>query len=184
MDFFISDTHFSHDKDFIYAKRGFKNIQEHDETILRRINEVVGVEDNLYILGDVCMGDTDKSIKYVQRIVCQNIHIIRGNHDSEKRMDYYNDCRNVIEISEGKYHRIGKWSFFLSHFPSMTANFDDNQKSLRRRMWNLCGHVHTDNKFLHIDNGSYHVDVEAHNGYPVSAEEIKADIHKFFKIDC
>ena len=33
-----SDLHLNHNKDFLYKKRGFDNIEQHNETVLNNIN--------------------------------------------------------------------------------------------------------------------------------------------------
>ena len=47
-----SDTHFGHDKDFIWGARGFENIEQHNQEIIKRWNEVVKKDDIVYHLGD------------------------------------------------------------------------------------------------------------------------------------
>jgi len=41
MIWFTSDTHFSHNKDFIFKDRGFGSIQDHDETLIKNWNEKI-----------------------------------------------------------------------------------------------------------------------------------------------
>ena len=55
--FIVSDLHLGHDKPFIYGARGFESVEEMNETIIRKWNEVVGEEDDVYILGDLVMGE-------------------------------------------------------------------------------------------------------------------------------
>ena len=54
-----------------------------DQVILDRINETVGVDDTLYILGDFTFRGKDP-IEYRERIICKDIHVLIGNHDREK----------------------------------------------------------------------------------------------------
>ena len=49
MVYFTSDLHFCHDKDFVYAARGFENINEMNAEIVRRWNEVVYPDDDIYV---------------------------------------------------------------------------------------------------------------------------------------
>ena len=56
MDYFTSDLHIGHDRDFIWKARGFSSIEEHDTEILKRWNSIVQPEDTVYILGDLCLG--------------------------------------------------------------------------------------------------------------------------------
>ena len=51
--FVVSDTHFGHEREFLYGPRNFSSIQEHDEEVIRRWNSVVQPDDTVYHLGDV-----------------------------------------------------------------------------------------------------------------------------------
>lgn len=173
--FVTSDTHFSHDKEFLWGPRGFKNQWEMNEEIIKRWNSVVSPEDDVYILGDIVMSNAELGIAALEQLK-GNIHIIRGNHDSPSKTALYEDCWNVVEICDGMYLKNGKYSFFLSHHPCLTSNFDDD-KPLSRRIINLCGHTHTQDKFLDMDKGLiYHVELDAHDCYPVQIETIIEDI--------
>ena len=55
--YLISDTHFNHNKDFVYKARGFNSIEEMNEKIIENWNSVVTDEDTIYVLGDVIMGE-------------------------------------------------------------------------------------------------------------------------------
>ena len=54
--FFTSDTHFNHDREFVYSSRGFKTIQEMNGTLVKNWNETVGNDDDIYVLGDFFLG--------------------------------------------------------------------------------------------------------------------------------
>ena len=54
--FVVSDLHLGHDKPFIYGARGFENVEDMNEAIIRNWNEVVDEEDDVCILGDLVMG--------------------------------------------------------------------------------------------------------------------------------
>ena len=99
--FITSDTHFGHDRDFIYAPRGYSSELSASKAIVANINCDVKKDDELYILGDVLLG-SDDSIDYLNSINCKNIHIIAGNHDSQRRIDEYRKCLNVVEVCESK----------------------------------------------------------------------------------
>ena len=51
MIYFISDTHFNHDREFVYGPRGFKSVKEMNETLIKNWNETVTNEDDIYVLG-------------------------------------------------------------------------------------------------------------------------------------
>ena len=157
--FITSDTHFRHNKSFIYEPRGFKNIWEHDKTIIKKWNEVVQPEDDIFHLGDVMLGDNEYGLSCIKQLKGK-IHIIRGNHDSDTRMELYKQCYNVVEVCEGKFLRYGKYHFYLSHYPCLCSNWDYD-KPLKARTVSLCGHTHTKDPFLDWSKGLiYHVEVD------------------------
>ena len=179
MIYFTSDSHFCHDREFLYGERGFASPQEMNEEIIKRWNEVVQPDDEVYHLGDVILNDIDAGIDCLNRLNGK-IHIIRGNHDTDAKVERYKDCRNVVSIEWSTMLKIGKRYFYLSHFPSITSNFDDN-KPLKTRIINLCGHSHTVDKFKDFDKGIiYHVELDAHDLKPVSIEEILKDINEYY----
>lgn len=55
-----------------------------DEYILARLNRCVKPEDTLYHLGDFAW--TNRWREYRDRILCENIHLIAGNHDTGKQL--------------------------------------------------------------------------------------------------
>lgn len=178
--FLTSDTHFGHSKPFIYEPRGFKNIYEHDKTIIKNWNNVVNYDDEVFHLGDVMLNDNNYGLSCLKQLNGQ-IHIIRGNHCSDTRKELYKSCHNVVEVCDGKFFRYGKYHFMLSHYPSLTANHDED-KPLKTKMVNLCGHTHTKNPFYDWDKGViYHVELDAHNCQVVNIEHIISDIKNKLK---
>ena len=170
-----SDTHFGHSKNFLYEPRGFKNIYDHDNTIIKNWNKIVQPEDDVYLLGDVMLNDNDYGLSCLKQLKGK-IHIIRGNHCTDARIALYKECWNVVEVCDAKWLKIGKQSFFLSHYPCLTDNHDDG-KPLNRRVISLCGHIHTSDKWHDWNNGLiYHVEMDAHGCQVVNIEQIISDI--------
>lgn len=179
--YFTSDLHLTHNKPFIYQPRGFENIQEHDIAVIKNINNTVETSDTLYILGDLIVGDNSKGIDLLNQIQCKDIRVIVGNHDTDNRIKAYQlECPNIMSVDFAARFKYKKWSFWLSHYPAMTANFDDGKKSLRQRTWCLCGHTHTNSSLLDVYNGCYHVDLDAHNCTPVSIDDIIEDLRQWW----
>ena len=161
---FTSDWHFSHQKPFIYQPRGYNSPEEMNIDLIERYNRFVAPEDEVYCLGEL------------MRQLNGLIHIIRGNHDSDKKLDMYARLPNVVEICEAKFLKFEKYHFYLCHFATATTNFDID-KPLKQRVLGLSGHRHTENKFLDMNNGCYHIEVDAHNNFPVNIEEVIADFN-------
>ena len=176
MIYVTSDLHFCHSREFLYEPRGFRTIEEHDAAVIERWNSWVGPEDDVYVLGDLVLNDIDKGIEYL-KMLNGKIHVIRGNHDTDTKMARYAECPNIVEICDGsKFFRYKKFHFLLSHYPTLTSNYD-NEKPLRARMINVCGHSHTKDRFADFDKGLiYHAELDVNDCYPIAIEEIIEDI--------
>ena len=176
MIWFTSDWHIGHNKSFLYEPGGFSSIEEHDKEVLKRCNELVKPEDELWILGDLAMGGNEKewdSIYY--NLNCNNVHYIQGNHDTEHKMDIYDmnygfEFHGYADMLKYSKRRI----FYLSHYPTIVGNYEDG----RPAMWNLSGHTHMKDIFYNNYPNVYNVSLDAHNCYPVSIEQICKDILK------
>lgn len=186
---FTSDLHFGHSKNFLWKPRGFNSNWEHDKAIIANWNEVVNPEDEVYVLGDLMLEDNCYGLSCIKQLKGQ-IHVILGNHDTVTRQELYNNCYNIISIDYALEIKLNKNYFWLSHYPTITANYDDD-KPWAKHLINLFGHTHQTNKFYtYNDNGEktnpymYNVGLDAHNNYPVSLEQVIEDIKEMkMKID-
>lgn len=178
-----SDLHFNHSRSFIYEPRGFQSVEEMNETIIERFNSKVSPEDEVYICGDLCLGDgelevLEKNMALIERLN-GHIHVILGNHDTPARIAMYAMCKNVEEIVYATMIHYRGYHFYLSHFPTLTANLDED-KPLKARVINICGHSHAMNKFADMDKGLiYHAELDANNCYPILLDAIIEDIKHF-----
>ena len=179
MIYLTSDLHFGHNKEFLYKPRGFSSIEEHDQTIVKNWNSIVEDDDIVIMLGDLMLMDNEHGINCL-RSLKGNKYYIRGNHDTDNRVELYN------RPEEGNLRYLGfafllnyrKYHFYLSHYPTLTTNFDDNG-SLKKRTLNLFGHTHSKEEFFDENNpGMYNVAMDAHNCYPVSIEDIITKMEK------
>lgn len=178
MIYFSSDFHFNHNREFIYNARGFDSIQEHDNAIIDNINDIVRENDDLYFLGDFGLGsDDDYLVRCMERINC-NIKFVRGNHDSDKRVDAYGSCRNFEYLGYADTVKDGKWEFFLCHYPA-AVNPEDTDHFRKPKHFCLCGHTHTKYDCVDMSIGAYNVGIDAHMR-PISIEEVKYCI-SFYK---
>lgn len=171
--FITSDFHFGHNKPFIYEKRGFKNVSEMNAEIIKRYNNVVKYDDEVYILGDCMLGDNVVGCNCLSQLQ-GNLHIIRGNHCTDTRIKLYSNLLNVTEVCEGKFLSYNGYHFFLSHYPALCSNFDTN-RPLKQRTLNLCGHLHTTDAFADWDKYGapiVHCEVDAWGCAPVPLDHI------------
>ena len=172
----VIGTLVSHDREFIYKPRGFNSVYEMNEAIISSYNEVVQPEDDVYVLGDCMLNNNDAGIRAIKQLKGQ-LHIIRGNHDTDTRMDLYNQCYNVVEITEGKFFKWNGYHFYLNHFPTYTSNLEKDC-SLKHHLINLYGHTHQKTNFYNEIPFLYHVGLDSHNCSPVNIETIIEDIKK------
>jgi calcineurin-like phosphoesterase family protein len=146
MIYVTSDTHFYH-KNIVRklstwgdgsTMRDFDSVEHMNDTIVLNINKRVKEDDHLICLGDWSFGNV-KNIKTVRdRINCNNIDIILGNHDYhiKKVQNEYNVFTNVDKYKE---ITIKKIKIILFHFPIFSWNYMD-QGAIH-----LHGHCHYNN---------------------------------------
>ena len=173
--FFTSDLHFCHDKEFLYGPRGFKTIDEMNEVIVERWNSIVKPEDTVFVLGDLMLNDNEKALTYIKRLN-GDLAVIWGNHDSEARQQLlYERCPAIVTMGYAQQFKRDKLTFYFSHYPTLTANFDD--KHFSQHVISLHGHTHQKTHWLQPANPFlYHVGMDSHNCTPVHIEEIISDI--------
>lgn len=116
--------------------RDFNTIEQMNETIVNNINSVVRQDDVLIHLGDWSFSGVENIQKFRDRILCNEIHLILGNHDTniEKNRD------NVQELFTSVNHYtklIYKFkTFVLSHYPIQSWD------GLNKGHIQLHGHCH------------------------------------------
>jgi calcineurin-like phosphoesterase family protein len=147
-----SDLHLNHNKTFIFEKRGYSSIEEHNSKIIENINSLVKEEDILFNLGDFCLNTTEEQFeKLISSINCKNIYSLWGNHNSPIRKVYDREILakygEVIDVYPYRYKNIvfigyhfeciiqGKY-VVLNHFP---LEIWENMKEMS---YMLCGHSH------------------------------------------
>lgn len=155
--FITSDTHFSH-KNIVRgvtnwrtpdgviptkSTRDFDTIEQMNETLVANINAVVGQNDTLIHLGDFSFGGFENVEKFLNRLVCQNIHLVLGNHDTHikyNRDEIQNRFTSVQQYLEVK---INDTYFVMCHYPLQSWH------GLSKGVIHLHGHVHLNsaNKF-------------------------------------
>lgn len=167
--FFTSDTHFNHDREFVYSPRGFKTIQEMNGTLVKNWNETVGNDDDIYVLGDFFLGTDFNYIQEVLNKLNGRIHLVTGNHDTPSKITEYTSWNNIVEIADALRIRYKKREFFLCHYPVLTASLEQD---LDKAVINLFGHTHSKDKFYEDRPYMYNVAVDANDNKPVEIEEI------------
>lgn len=132
---FVGDLHLGHEgmvrfKDKDGKKiRPFKDIQEHDETIIENINALVKPADRLYFLGDVVINR--RCLPQIAKINGRK-KLVKGNHDIFKLHDYTPYFEDIAA-----YRIYPNQGIIMSHIPIHTTQLEYRFK------WNVHGHLHS-----------------------------------------
>ena len=173
--FVTSDAHFSHIQPFVWEARGYSSVEEMNEEQVRKWNEVISKDDEVWFLGDGMMNDNAAGMQCFSKLNGK-IHIITGNHDTSTRIEIYKQLG--FDVQDGKRLSYKKKSFILSHEPVITSN--GAFKGWRDTI-NIHGHTHQTTNFTEGYNLMYHAGVDSHNGYPISLDDIIEEIEAFWK---
>lgn len=146
--YFFGCLHYGHDKSFIYQKRGFSSIQEHDKVLTERWNNKITNNDIIFLLGDTMFGKSGKQgfLDLINSLNGKEYFIMPGNHHAglndlfkdiinckdnvnSSRLDYvgrltYNiNLDKIIYLIPNYYEAIINGQFIvLSHYPILCHN--------------------------------------------------------------
>ena len=184
MIYFTSDLHLLRPEKHIFSPRGYNDYFKMAEDYIRKINQTVGTEDVLYILGDVLGGNLEEAVEMFKQIKC-NIYIINGNYETKEAKVLLSKTGKIRLMSDALAISLKGYKFYLSHYPCRTGDFSLIGDPVKRKIWNLCGHTHTPDMFKEMRLGwpAYHVEVDAHDGYPITIDQIVNDIEYFTSND-
>lgn len=125
---FCSDTHFGHNKDFIYKARGFNNIQEHDDEIINSIAANITSEDCFIFLGDFSFDPSFDRTQALLDIIPANLIYIWGNHERH--------THNMVNGVDLAMLKIGQSTIVACHYP--ISVWDGKHWGAMH----VCGHTH------------------------------------------
>lgn len=77
---FSADYHFGHEKIIDLAGRPFSSVEEMNQTMIEKHNDVVGDSDTVWVLGDVAMGQIRDTLPMVGQLRGHK-YLVAGNHD-------------------------------------------------------------------------------------------------------
>lgn len=164
MIYFTSDLHLGHNNIIKFTNRPFNNVEEMNDVLISNFNSIVGKNDTVYILGDLCYRVKREDANHlVSRLNGKKILII-GNHDINYDHDMFD------EITYFKVIKYNKVSFSLMHYPMLSWPHS-NHNGIQ-----LHGHIHS-NYMDNVNNKNneikrYDVGVDANNYYPISIDRI------------
>lgn len=187
---FTADTHFGHRNILTLGSgRPFSTIEEHDEALVERWNEVVRPQDTVWHLGDVAL-----SLPHVERCVPQlngHKYLVAGNHDLCWAAHPSQSRRAGVIAKTARYRaagfervqdsgieygqKIGGRRVVLSHLPAdgdhESQQRYDEQRPRPLGMPIVCAHVHEAWK---VNGQQVNVGVDQWGFRPVHIDEVAA----------
>jgi hypothetical protein len=181
-----SDCHFSHKNIVrgvtnwrtqdgqvpVSSTRDFQTIEQMNERLVSGINNSVGQDDTLIMLGDVSFGGFENIGIFMDRLVCKNVHLILGNHDHHIENNRGDIRSKFLTVQHYLEVNIEGRNFVLCHYPLQSWN------GLNKGVIHLHGHVHL-NKQNKFGNGRrLDVGVDGNDMCPYSIDEVIAIMDK------
>ena len=166
---FTADWHFFDRSLVEHGKRPFTSVEEMNECLIARHNEVMRKGDLVYCLGDLYMKCNVEQAMAVQKRLKGNFYVIQGNHDKialkMAKKGAFVWLRQLENIMVGRPWLQQKQMIVLCHYAMRTW------RNSVHNSYQLYGHSHgglTDiPHMLQMDVG-----VDCHNFYPVSIEQV------------
>lgn len=169
--YYTSDWHLNHANLIKRKVRHFDSIEDQNELILKSINDTVGTNDTLFILGDLTMPNsvnTQYLYEFIRKINCKNLFVVKGNHD---KTDVLNYCKIKGLIYNWDYTKVYTDNAFsmpitvmLSHYP--LRDYHSAQEPT------ICIHGHSHGMLLPRPVDCFDVGVDVWNFKPVTLEQI------------
>ena len=130
MNYYISDMHIGHENVIRHDDRPFKSIDEMSNELVRRWNDKVSYNDDVYILGDFAWKNALGSEVLIQ--LKGRKYLILGNHDkpTEEMKAYFEWIKEIAVINDNGMQVV------LCHYP--IAHWYNQY----RGAVHLYGHIH------------------------------------------
>lgn len=142
MRYYIADLHFFHAA--MNSKmdcRGFADVEQMNEYMIRKWNGKVRKNDEVVIIGDFSWGSPEETAELLKRLNGR-LYLIQGNHDrflKNKEMD----LRRFVWVKPYEELQDNRRKVVLCHYPIMCYNgqYRLDEKG-NPRTYMLYGHVH------------------------------------------
>lgn len=160
---------FGHKNIIKYCNRPFSTIEEHDENIIANANSLVGRDDRLFNLGDVCFRGGNLAA-YRSRFICRNIFVVPGNHDREKELVRYFNVLPQCYMYQDNGTKI-----VLCHYAMRVWASSHHGTGM------LYGHSHNNLPAI-LGTPSFDIGVDCWNYYPLSLDGVKKEFARLIAL--
>ena len=181
---FTSDTHYNHTNicrattrwiDADSVTRDFGSLEKMNEELIFWINQRVAQDDILIHLGDWSFGGFENIEVFRNRIICQNVHLILGNHDHhiERNKDniqsIFSSVNHYLDLNvswwiAGKKKEHAR--FICMHYPIVSWN------GMNDGAIHLHGHVHLPKHLRMAAGKAMDVGVDGNDLEPIEMDDI------------
>lgn len=177
--FTISDTHFNSENIIKYCSRPFANSDDQTAQLIANWNAMVTPEDTVICCGDFIMG-APATIPVILNALNGKIILVRGNHDTPRKLSIYEQWAEKITIKDIHYESFGGLWFVFCHFPILDESFADMVvKDNSEVVW-VHGHVHDKTPFYTEQYHSFNVSVDATDFKPVPLRDMQRIVRDDF----
>lgn len=188
MIYFSSDHHFWHANVIKYCNRPYFSVEEMNEDLIARHNEVVKPNDTFICLGDFSF--SGRSVELYSQRLNGIKYLVPGNHDPlhPYNKHYKKSVKNGEPWKWPAFYRDHGWTVLPLIHTMKIEEFDvtvchmpfkntDNEYGNKYKdyapddkgQWLLCGHVHEKWK---VSGRMFNVGVDVHDYKPISEAEI------------
>lgn len=175
---FTADLHFGHGK--VAGVRGFSSTHEHDDFLVKRLNDTLRPDTVLWILGDLALKVDSYVMSRVEQIQGRKV-LIAGNHDPFHPM-HRNAWKHqdwALEVFEAvmpyQKLRLAGRDILLNHLPYEGEHLGADRYTQYRMpdegLPMLCGHVH---EAWRISGRQFNVGVDVNSFRPVDEQTVLA----------
>ena len=158
-----------------YVTRDFDSLEKMNEELVYWINRRVAQDDILIHLGDWSFGGFESIKTFRDRIICQNIHLVLGNHDHhiERNKDniqsIFSSVNNYLDLDvswwiAGKKKEHAR--FICMHYPIASWN------GMNDGAVHLHGHVHLPKHLRMAAGKAMDVGVDGNDLEPIEMDDI------------
>jgi calcineurin-like phosphoesterase family protein len=180
--FFTADLHFGHVNIIRYCDRPFPNVDAMNEGLVERWNAAVTDDDEVWVLGDVAMGQILDSLRHVRRLAGTKC-LVPGNHDrcwpghgprAQPWVDRYLEVGFAEILPEIVALSVAGRAVRACHFPYHGDSRDEQRFDYHRPADDggvlLHGHVHTR---WRVEGRQINVGCDAWDYRPIAEAELE-----------
>lgn len=175
MHYFTADLHFNHANILKYDNRPFGSVEEMNQTLVKNWNDTVTDQDDVWIIGDIGMGNVYDTLPYLEQLKGKK-HLIVGNHDC-RAIRYPEFTKHFESIANYKVLNLKNKKLILFHYP--IAEWDGYYHGSIL----IYGHIHSSvtevTHFMKTRPNAYNAGCMINNYRPVTLEELIENNKKF-----